>query len=112
MTDEKLTREEWAAAKLLSEDVLDLRDAIVELVAAVVDHDSITMDDWLATRRHIRALVNRVSQAAFQEGFQMAARIEQAAAKAALAEYALVVLGKDRGDGEIDLGALGKHYAP
>jgi hypothetical protein len=96
----------------MNDDILDLRDAIVELVAAVVDHDSMTMDEWLATRRHIRALVNRVSQAAFQEGFQQAARIEQSAAKAALAEYVLVVLGKDRADGEIDLGALGKHYAP
>jgi hypothetical protein len=47
----------------------------------------------------------------FDAGFQLGAKVEHDAAVAAVAQLALAVLGKDRADGEIDLGALGKHYA-
>ena len=47
----------------------------------------------------------------FDAGFQLAAQVEQRAAREALARYALEVLGKDAGDGAIDLGALGTHQA-
>lgn len=50
-------------------------------------------------------------QEGFAEGVQFAAQTEQRVAREALAQYVLEVLGKDAADGEIDLGALGKHYA-
>ena len=38
----------------------------------------------------------------FDEGFQLAAQVEQRRAKELLAQYALDVLGKDRADGAVD----------
>ena len=50
-------------------------------------------------------------KAGFDAGFNLAARVEQHNARAALGRYVLEVLGKDRGDGLIDLGALGLWHA-
>ena len=61
--------------------------------------------------RDLAALLAQERATAFDAGFQLAAQVEQRAARGALARYALEVLGKDGADGEIDLGALGKHYA-
>lgn len=49
----------------------------------------------------------RAHREGFDEGFQQAAAIEQERARADVAAYALRVLGKERGDGEVNLGALG-----
>ncbi len=45
--------------------------------------------------------------AAFDEGMQLGAQVEQRNAREALASAVLAVLGKDAGDGDIQLGALG-----
>ena len=57
--------------------------------------------------KDIRELVNRERKIAFDEGMQLGARVEHRVAVEALQQAALTVLGKDRGDGAIDLGALG-----
>jgi hypothetical protein len=44
----------------------------------------------------------------FGKGAQFGARVEQRVAVEALQQAALAVLGKDRGDGPINLGALGE----
>jgi len=46
----------------------------------------------------------------FDDGVQLGAKVEHDAAVAALADALLRVLGKDRGDGYIDLGAAGRWY--
>lgn len=57
------------------------------------------------------AAIRRLERDAFDRGFQLAARVEQRAAELAAATLVLKVLGKDGGDGVIDLGALGKWSA-
>lgn len=42
-----------------------------------------------------------------RRGFQLGARVANDAAVEAIAQAALAILGKDRADGAIDLGALG-----
>ena len=59
----------------------------------------------------LKLMLRNVRREAFGAGFQQAAQVEQRAAREALARYALEVLGKDAGDGAIDLGALGTHQA-
>lgn len=44
-------------------------------------------------------------------GLKLGARIEHDRAVAAIAQAALAILGKDRSDGPVDLGALGVHTA-
>lgn len=48
---------------------------------------------------------------AWSNGLQFGARTMQDQVKKDLGEFVLRVLGKDLGDGEINLGALGKFYA-
>ena len=47
----------------------------------------------------------------FHRGMRLGVRVEHEAAVRAIAQAALAILGKDRADGQVDLGALGKHYA-
>lgn len=49
----------------------------------------------------------RAASSAFSEGMQLGSRIEHRVAVEAVVTAALHVLGKDVGDGEISLGALG-----
>lgn len=60
------------------------------------------------TGSRFATLFDQVLTARFDEGFQLAAAVEQRAARTALQQYVLDVLGKDRADGPIDLGALGE----
>lgn len=53
----------------------------------------------------------RASSRAFSEGMQLGAKVEHRVAVEAIQQAALSVLGKDRGDGEINLGALGTAYS-
>jgi hypothetical protein len=48
---------------------------------------------------------------AWRRGFELGAQVVQRNAEDVIAQAALAVLGKDRADGEIDLGALGKRFA-
>jgi hypothetical protein len=50
------------------------------------------------------------SSIAFGEGVQLGARVENRVAVQAIVTSLLTVLGKDRGDGVIDLGAAGRWY--
>jgi len=52
----------------------------------------------------------RATSKAFGEGMQLGAKVEHRVAVEALATAALHVLGKDVGDGEIHLGALGSWW--
>lgn len=56
----------------------------------------------------LRRFESDARRTAFDHGFQLAAKVEQQAAREALQQYALVVLGKDRGDGAVNLGILGE----
>lgn len=60
--------------------------------------------------RFNRALAE-FERAAWQRGFELGAGVAQRNAEDIIAQAALAVLGKDRADGEVDLGALGKRYA-
>jgi hypothetical protein len=51
-------------------------------------------------------------RAAWSRGWELAFDIADRRERQVAATMVLAVLGKDRGDGEIDLGALGKWYAP
>lgn len=53
-------------------------------------------------------LLRRSRKEGFDKGFGLAAQVEQRRAKELLAQYVLDVLGKDRADGSINLGALGE----
>jgi hypothetical protein len=57
------------------------------------------------------AAFDRVRSSAFVEGMNLGASVENRVASDAIVAAALAILGKDRADGEIDLGALGKHFA-
>ena len=60
---------------------------------------------------HVMVMAARREQsAAFDRGFQMAAKLEQGRARAEMARFVLSMLGKDAGDGRIDLGALGQWH--
>lgn len=64
-----------------------------------------------ATVLRQRAMRAEAGSATFDRGFQLGAQVEQRATREALAAFVLEVLGKDRADGEVDLGALGRHFA-
>jgi hypothetical protein len=51
------------------------------------------------------------SQAAFDDGMKLGARIEHNVAVTAVVTALLQILGKDPGDGPIDLGAAGTWFA-
>lgn len=58
-----------------------------------------------------RALLHDVRRDAFDAGLQLGAQVEHKAAREAIARAALAVLGKDAGDGPVNLGALGEWTA-
>ena len=70
-------------------EVLDLEGALAEAEMTAHNAEEARRDAW-------------------QQGLQFAAQVEQRHAREALQQYVLKVLGKDRADGAIDLGALGK----
>jgi len=61
--------------------------------------------------KDIRELLARERRAAFDEGFQLAAKVEHRATVEAVATMVLAVLGKDAADGWVDVGALGTWVA-
>lgn len=64
---------------------------------------------WAAAEvREAREAEPNAVTAAFHEGLELGAKVEQRVAREALQQAVLRVLGKDRGDGAIDLGALGR----
>ena len=60
--------------------------------------------------RDLSELIAREARAAFDQGMQLGAKVEHGVAVEAIATAALHVLGKDVGDGEINLGALGSWW--
>lgn len=64
----------------------------------------------VAVERFNRALVDLESDA-WERGWRLAHDMRDRNEREWLAQYVLRVLGKDRADGEIDLGALGRWYA-
>jgi hypothetical protein len=95
-----------------------------ELTAAGLAEDIIAFGDEMADDGHSVAarelgrdlyeVVLRAEQRAtsvgFADGMQLGAKIEHRVAVEAIATAALHVLGKDIGDGEIKLGALGSWW--
>jgi hypothetical protein len=57
--------------------------------------------------RDFQALLGEQRAASFDAGMQLGAKVEHRVAVEAIQQAALTVLGKDRGDGAIQLGALG-----
>jgi hypothetical protein len=58
--------------------------------------------------KDLRSLLTQVRSEAFDSGMALGARVEHRVAVEALQQAALKVLGKDRGDGGINLGVLGE----
>lgn len=69
--------------------------------------DKVTPSAYFELAKDLASLIGRERQIAFDEGMKLGARVENRTAVQALQQAALTVLGKDRGDGAIDLGALG-----
>ena len=63
--------------------------------------------DFYEVEKDLRALISSKTREAFDAGMQLGAKVEHRVAVEAIQQAALTVLGKDRGDGAIDLGALG-----
>lgn len=62
---------------------------------------------YFELEKDLRSLVAEERRKAFDAGMQLGAKVEHRVAVEALQQAALTVLGKDRGDGAINLGALG-----
>ena len=57
-----------------------------------------------------RQMARQAERGAFDDGFQLGAKVEHRVAVEAVVTAALHILGKDIGDGEIDLGSLGRWW--
>ncbi|MES2156051.1 MAG: hypothetical protein V4510_13035 [bacterium] len=88
----------------LEADIRLMAEHAEEYPLGVTAHELRNDAQELARRSEGRLVTQRE---AFDEGFQQGARIEHAAAVAAAANALLNILGKDAGDGLIDLGAAG-----
>ena len=82
------------------------RRALQELDYSEIDCGSV--GDFNEALRDIEL---RVRKSAFDAGIQLGSKLAQTDAINAIGMAALEILGKDRADGEIDLGALGKFLA-
>lgn len=86
------------AQETMEEQRMALRRALEKLDYADGTTHVAVLDEWRA----------EVRGTAFDAGFQMASHVQQEHARATLAAFALQLLGKDPGDGEINLGVLGR----
>lgn len=108
-----MTRTRWNGENISAQGILD--DAI--RLGESIEHrpvgspvDAIELHEL---QRDISELIFRERRDAFNDGLQLGSKVEHRVAVEALQVAALAILGKDRGDGAIDLGALGREvFAP
>jgi hypothetical protein len=82
-------------------------DGVLEDLRKLWSETRRTTSDYLELEKDLRSLLQVEKSRAFDEGIQLGARVEHRYAVQAVATAALHVLGKDVGDGEINLGSLG-----
>jgi len=66
--------------------------------------------DFYEVEKDLRALISSKTREAFDAGMQLGAKVEHRVAVEAISTAMLHVLGKDVGDGEINLGAAGSWW--
>jgi hypothetical protein len=90
-------------------DEQDAANAMPELLKKLREYDEHFMDCGSAAT--LRELLKEVARQNFDAGFQLGGKVVLDSWKESAAQALLEAMGKDRGDGEINLGSAGTHFA-